>query len=86
MDFNPGQEHEALLRENLRLTRENNKLLKRMHRAHVIDVWFRVLFLLIAVGAPIFLYQYYLEDYVKNAWTTYKELKEDINNVSNLFP
>ena len=77
---------ESLLNENLRLSRENNKLLKKMRKAHLVDVWFRILLLLIAVGAPIFIYQYYLEDFVDSAWSTYQELRMELNNVTKILP
>jgi len=77
---------EALVQENLRLVRENNKLLRKMHRAHLVDVWFRILLLLVAIGAPIFIYQYYLEDFVKSAWSTYEEFRTNLNSVADILP
>ena len=84
MEPNTRNDIEALLNENLRLTRENNKILKKMHRAHLIDVWARILFLLIAIGAPIFIYQYYLEDYLSRFWTSYQEFKTDLDQITDI--
>jgi hypothetical protein len=84
MDPNHTPDLEALLNENLRLTRENNKLLKKIHHSHLVDVWARILFLLIAVGAPIFIYQYYLEDYVARFWSSYQEFRTDLEKIGDL--
>jgi len=75
---------EALLQENLRIARENNKMLKKIRSAHLIDVWFRILLLLVAVGAPIFVYQYYLKDYIDGALDSYQQFKTNIEKVSEL--
>ena len=75
---------EALLNENLRLTRENNKLLRKLHRAYLIQVWSRILIILIVIGVPILVYQYYLEDYVKRFQATYDETRLELRQVDEV--
>ena len=73
-----------LLRENNRLARENNRLLRKLHRANILSFWSRIFFFLIIIGVPIFIYRYYLEDYVTDFLTTYQDLKEDVAGLREL--
>jgi hypothetical protein len=52
-----------LLQENLELSRENNKLLHKMRRAAAWSFFFRVLWIAILIGVPVFLYFYIFQPY-----------------------
>ncbi len=73
-----------LVRENLRLTQENNKLLKKIRRSEVVNFWIRILFFLVLIGVPILVYQYYLEPYVQELFATYQRMQEDAASVRDL--
>jgi hypothetical protein len=66
-----------LMKENLRLTRENNKLLRKLRRAEIIGLWLRILMILIIFGVPFLVYKYYIEDYVLDLGATFTELQDD---------
>ena len=74
---------EYLLKENLKLTRENNKLLKKIRRGNIISAWLRLFLFLIIIGLPFFLYQYYLEDYVVEYQNMYNNLKVELQELKN---
>jgi hypothetical protein len=68
--------------ENLRLVKENNRLLHKLHRAQVFSFWSRIIFLLFVIGAPFFLYQYYLKEYIDGAFEAYGVLREDVTGLT----
>jgi hypothetical protein len=73
-----------LLKENLKLSKENNKLLKKLHRANIVGFWSRIIFFLIIVGVPFFIYRYYLEDFVQELFVTYQSLRESASELKEL--
>jgi hypothetical protein len=56
--MNPDEKD--LLDRTYRLTRENNKMLRAMRRNAFIGMIFRILFVALALGVPIWLYFNYL--------------------------
>ena len=67
-----------LMQENNRLAKENNRLLKKIHRSNVFAFWMKLLMLLVFIGAPVFIYQYYLQDYIVGMFETYTVLQQDV--------
>lgn len=65
----------SLLRETLELTRENNRLLKRMHRNGIIEMWLRLLWYAFLIGLPFALYFYILEPYFGTFQDSLKQLQ-----------
>ncbi len=53
-----------LLEENLALAKENNVLLKKLHRESIIGMIFRVIWFALFIGLPFALYFYILEPYL----------------------
>lgn len=75
---------EKLIRENARLTKENNRLLKKLWRAEVFGIWSKVLFAAILIGVPVLIYQYYLSDVIVDLRAMYEGIQQDIDQVKNL--
>lgn len=73
-----------LLKVNMRLTRENNKLLKKMRRAEVLSFWSRIIFFLIISGSAYYAYQYYVRDYVIQMQDMYEGLQEGVDTVKTI--
>jgi len=71
---------EELLRVNIKLTQENNKLLKKMRRAGILNFWMRILFFLVIAGAAYYAYRNYLEEYVVELKGMYEELQEGVDS------
>ena len=62
----PHDEEEItrLLKENTELVRENNRILKKMRRNAVIELWVRVVWYAFLIGVPFLLYFYLLGPYL----------------------
>lgn len=73
-----------LLKENLRLTKENNTLLKKIRRAELFRMWMRFIFLLIVLGVPFLVYHYYLKDYLVELQDTYNGLQGGVENLRSI--
>ena len=54
------EEIKTLLQENHRLLTENNELLKKLHKAHIQGVWFKVISFFFIVVAPLIILYYYI--------------------------
>jgi|GEM_PF-2067046 len=84
MDVYTDEDLEDLLKKNIRLTRENNKLLRKLWHASVFGFWSKVLFTAILIGVPFLLYQYVLVNYVNQARSTYQGFVEKLNQFKEL--
>jgi len=73
-----------LLRENLRLSQENNRLLRKIRRAGQLQTWGTVLFYIVIVGVPVFVYRYYLADYVTEVKSLYQMILDDTATLKKL--
>jgi hypothetical protein len=56
-------EIKRLLTQNAELIKENNVLLKKLHRNSVIGIWLRIVWYGLLIGLPFVLYFYVLEPY-----------------------
>jgi hypothetical protein len=84
MDPDREQEIDDLLKENVRLARENNRLLRKMRRGQLLSTLGTITFYLIVIGVPLFIYRYYLADYVAQWQQTYEQLKVNTSSLKNL--
>lgn len=75
---------EELLRVNIRLTQENNKLLKKMRRREMFNFWGRIIFLLLLVGGAYYAYQHYVKEYVVEFQSMYEEMREGVDTVKTI--
>ena len=78
---NEHEELKALLRRNLELNRENNRLLKKIRRNSIFANIVRVLWFATIIGVPVFLYYYVLEPYLNELATAYQSLQDGAYNV-----
>lgn len=76
-----------LLEENVRLNRENNKILRSLKRAQTIGTILRILWIAILIGIPVVLYVYVLQPYYETARTQYEEFEQQAGEIPflNLF-
>jgi hypothetical protein len=75
---------EDLIRENIKLTKENNKLLKKMRRGHIYSILFRVLFFLIISGASWYVYKNYVEEYYLQIQNMYEGVQQNVNSLKDI--
>ena len=69
---NTDIEIKHLLEKNTELLRENNVLLKKIHRHNVIGAWFKLLWFVVLIGLPFALYFYVLEPYFTALGSSYE--------------
>ncbi len=70
-----------LVRINIELTKENNKMLKAMRRSHRWSVFFKFVWLVVLVGAPVVVYYLYLQPYVEEAQALYFEVQQNLEQM-----
>jgi hypothetical protein len=75
------QGFEDLLRENVRISRDNNRLLRKLWRAQVMNFWSRIVFFAILIGVPVYIYRVYLDDYVIQVQDAYRQLRENVSGI-----
>lgn len=78
------EELDELMQENLRLTKENNKLLKKMRRTELFGMWMRILFFLVIIGVPLVVYRYYVAPYIEDFSQAYQDFRADTGAVLTL--
>lgn len=74
------QDLDDLMKENLRLTRENNELLRKMRRGAILGFWFKLVLYLVILGLPVFVYWMYLQEYAMDAFSLYETAHEILQN------
>jgi hypothetical protein len=84
MNQRSEEEIEELLKVNLKLARENNKILRIMRRNSIISFWWRVFFFLILSGGAYYTYMYYVRDYVLQIQNMYTSLQEGVDTVTSI--
>ncbi|NBD73536.1 hypothetical protein GVX82_00650 [Patescibacteria group bacterium] len=67
---------EHLVRENIKLTKENNRLLRKLWRAQVWGTVTRLVWILILLGVPIVVYLYFLKPFVEGLVGEYESIFE----------
>ena len=77
-------ELKRLIKENATLIRENNVLLRKLHRNSVIELVLRVVWYALLIGIPFALYFYVLEPYFEAFGSDYETFREGLNELPGL--
>ena len=76
------------IKELLKLTQENNKLLRKMRRSAMIGNVMRIFYWAIIFGGPVVIYYYYLQPYLGQLIDTYNggvgEVGDQIQGISGI--
>lgn len=80
-DKNEQQLLHELMLENQRLLTENNELLKKIRRAGLISFWFKIVWILIILGAPFLLYFYVVEPYFTSLGSSFEVFQKGLQEV-----
>ncbi|MBI2617968.1 hypothetical protein HYW58_00745 [Candidatus Kaiserbacteria bacterium] len=78
------QDTEKLLRKNLELTEENNRLLRKMRRGAILGGIMKLVWLAVIIGVPVYLYIHFLApilDQVVGAAQTVQEVGGKVENI-----
>lgn len=79
---------EELIKENLKLTKENNKLLRKMRRGAFIGGIFKLIWIAALIGVPVYLYVNFLApvlDQVIGAAQTVQEVGGKVEGIQGQF-
>jgi hypothetical protein len=74
-------EIKELLKQNAELLRENNKILKKIHRNDVIGIWIRIIWYVLLIGLPFALYFYVLEPYFTALGSSYSTFSAGMQEI-----
>jgi len=84
MSHEDENEIKELLRANLKLSHENNKMLRKMRRDSLIGFWIRILFFCLIAWGSYYTYQHYLGVYMDQVLDMYSSLQEDVDMFKTL--
>lgn len=73
-----------LLRENSELIKENNTLLKKIHRNAIIGIVLRILWYSLLIGLPFALYFWFLEPYFDAFGSNYQVFIDGLSELPGL--
>ena len=71
----------TLLEQNLRLNRENNRLLRSMKRAANIGLFFRLVWIAVLIGVPVALYVYIIQPYYEGLRDSFNQFEQQIESI-----
>ena len=74
----------TLLKENARLTKENNEMLHKMLRYDIITFWIRLAWYGILIGLPFAIYFYFLEQYFDAFGANYDLFRQGVGEIPGL--
>lgn len=73
-----------LMQKNAELIKENNELLKKIHRNGVWGLWVRVVWYMLLIGIPFALYFYILEPYFEALGSSFDVFNAGIQEIPGL--
>ena len=77
-------ELKRLLRQNLELSKENNRLLRKMRRSAILSRIFLLIWWAFIIGLPVYIYFSFLQPYVGGIIETFGGLGGLLENLQNL--
>ena len=79
------EEFKVLLRKNIELSKENNRLLRKMRRSAIIGNILRIIWWAVIIGLPIYLYFSVFQPYLQELATVYKNIQTEVGEVGSIF-
>ncbi len=77
-------ELKRLVLQNIELTRENNRLLRKLRRAEITRTIFSVFYWLAIILIPLYIYYAYLGPYLADLRASYEEIKGQAEKMQNV--
>jgi uncharacterized membrane protein (DUF106 family) len=78
---NDHEQLQELLKENQRLIRENNTLLKSIKRLTHWYIWIKVIWFAVLIGLPLALYYYVAEPYFSRVQTSFQSFQYGLQEI-----
>lgn len=79
-----GTQSDSALEENRKLLKENNELLRKLHRNMRVRLWIQVLWYVLLIGLPFALYFYVLEPYFTALGSSYETFSAGMQEIPGL--
>jgi hypothetical protein len=79
------QEDRRNLEHTLSLAKDNNRMLKKLHRAMRWSRFFRLIYLVIIIAASVGAY-YYVQPYLEQVSNAYNGFKGTLQNINEAIP
>ena len=70
-----------MLKQNAELLKENNKILRKIHRNGILEFWIRIIWYIILIGLPFAIYFYVLEPYFNALGANYEVFRAGVGEV-----
>ena len=80
-----NDEIKILLRKNLEIARENNRLLRKIRRSNLYGNIARIIWWAVILGLPVLLYYYFLQPQVQQLTEIYSGVGQEIQGFRDLF-
>ncbi len=74
-------EDKKIIRENLEIAEDNQKMLKKIRRSMLLGNFTRVIYWVIIIGASLGAY-YYIQPYIDSARDSFNQFQKGVNTVS----
>ena len=78
------EESKQLLRENLEITRDNSRQLRKIRHSMFLSNVLRLVWWVIIIGGPIVLYYYFLAPYMEQLQATYQGLERGVEGLQGI--
>ena len=79
-------EARRMMQENLELSRDNNRLLRKLRRAAVIDRFIQIIWWAFLIGVPIYLYFTILEPRIDQLNLAYQNIQISLGELQKQVP
>ncbi len=73
-----------LLEENLRISKENNRLLRKIRRTATYGLIFKILWIAVLIGAPVAFYVYVILPYYSGLQVGFEQFRLFLENIPGL--
>jgi hypothetical protein len=77
-------ETRRLLRQNLDLAKENNRILRKLRRDAVLGNILRIVWWAILIGVPVYLYLTIFQPYLQELGATYEGIRADVEGLQTI--
>ena len=78
------EELKKILKENTALVRENNQLLRKMNRRALYSAIFSVVYWVVIIGVPVYLYFNYAKPYLEEFQSIYQNAQAKMEGLPNM--
>ncbi len=75
------EETKDLLKKTYELSIENNRMLRRIRRGHIVGIIFKILVFVVIIGVGTWVYIYILQPYLEQIIETYTNVQGEVKDI-----